>query len=183
MFVLARDGFERFSFAREMRCVHCGNMSRASECRLCFRLKNGIEDDVFYDICARICEAYPTKKKRKYLNPRVVGHPLCTEDCIAKKNSYTEFVRQATRLRVREEFKIPYLTQREFNRFVSKPCIFCGTPKAGGIDRDNSKMGYTIHNSQACCSQCNYLKKNIPTDVFVDRIRDIDEYQAEYAGR
>ena len=165
-----------------MVCVDCGHRSKYTECKLCHRIRNGIDRDVFYKICARINEAYPTQRKRKISTKRVVGHPFCKGDCISKHNSYEELVRQSQRLKVRRHLKEPLLTKSEFEKIISKPCIFCGVygeNGAGGIDRIQSSIGYVRGNCLSSCSQCNYMKKNINLHVFIDKIRDIDEHQAQ----
>lgn len=46
----------------------------------------------------------------------------------------------------------------------------CGTDSSGGIDRVDSQKHYTLENSQPCCSDCNYFKKDLNLDSFLDQI-------------
>lgn len=60
---------------------------------------------------------------------------------------------------------IPFeINSNEFELVIKNNCYLCGfSPKAfnsNGIDRINNDEGYTINNISACCSECNYMKKN-----------------------
>jgi hypothetical protein len=68
----------------------------------------------------------------------------------------------------------------EFQKIVSQPCTYCaGLPKTrgdrdknfkyNGIDRKDSKMGYTLVNSVPCCQECNFIKGNrlTPAEMLV----------------
>ena len=41
------------------------------------------------------------------------------------------------------------------------PCYLCGRAPALGIDRLDSTKHYTLDNVASCCSQCNYMKKDL----------------------
>lgn len=160
-----------------MFCVDCGHKSKYEECTMCHRIRNGMNRTVFYAICERICEAYPTKRKRKILTRRVVGHPFCRDNCVATENSYYEFMRQSKRLRITKKLKEPLLSKGEFEKIISRPCIYCGVDVAGGVDRIKSSLGYVHGNCLSSCSQCNYMKKNIELDKFINKIYDICDYR------
>lgn len=45
-----------------------------------------------------------------------------------------------------------------------KKCSYCKCDLpivCGGLDRKNNNLGYTFNNSIACCSKCNYLKRDL----------------------
>ena len=48
-------------------------------------------------------------------------------------------------------------TVEEFEAICSADCFYCGD-SGFGIDRVNSKLGYTKENSVPCCSKCNMMK-------------------------
>lgn len=52
-----------------------------------------------------------------------------------------------------------------YSGIVAMPCDYCEKPtgfKTGsGIDRKDSRLGYTIANSVSCCSSCNRVKNNV----------------------
>jgi hypothetical protein len=64
-----------------------------------------------------------------------------------------------------------------FEKLHSQNCKYCGDEfdrGAGyGIDRINSKLGYTEGNSVACCSKCNYAKNDLEHDEFIQNILKI----------
>lgn len=69
------------------------------------------------------------------------------------------------------EFK---LTEEEFLLFWQKPCRYCGSEMITiGLDRVDSDMGYIIDNIVPCCRTCNWMKKNIPKEIFIEHCRKI----------
>lgn len=74
------------------------------------------------------------------------------------------------------------LTKEQVRDITQKDCVYCGKPpqqemKAGngsyfynGIDRINSKIGYTLENSVPCCGRCNRAKHIMMMDEFRDFI-------------
>lgn len=164
-----------------MFCTHCGKKTNAGICFLCYRVKNGMRKDVYYDICHRISEAYPVKSKRKIIHtPRVVGHPFCkTSTCKAKRSSFREFKRISDRLKIPKSRKKNTLSKKDYKRIISKRCIFCGINNANGIDRKESNLGYTRSNTQPCCFQCNLMKKNINLQKFVQLVRRVSKHQKD----
>lgn len=77
--------------------------------------------------------------------------------------------------------ELPFeLTLQQFLETIRKPCTYCGNNtdvhyirsnktrtgkayklRANGIDRVDSTLGYTLSNSVACCSTCNYAKREL----------------------
>jgi hypothetical protein len=61
------------------------------------------------------------------------------------------------------------LTSEEYRTIISKPCYYCefqlGTPSkvSPGLDRLDSKRGYTRDNVVACCWTCNCIKNDFLT--------------------
>jgi hypothetical protein len=45
-----------------------------------------------------------------------------------------------------------------------------------GIDRIDNSIGYLEPNCSPCCGMCNYAKKHIPLQDFVDYIRRVSSY-------
>lgn len=69
------------------------------------------------------------------------------------------------------------LTYDQFCRLTLQSCSYCGLPPQSiklvsnvavmsGIDRLDSKSGYTVDNCRPCCSACNYAKRDMRVDVF-----------------
>ena len=77
------------------------------------------------------------------------------------------------------------LSIKQFKRLISKKCYYCNAEpsntktRAGrshpynGIDRVNSKIGYTPKNSRSCCSMCNTMKMNYEETKFRHHIAKI----------
>lgn len=82
-------------------------------------------------------------------------------------HQYREYLSRANRKQI--EFS---LSVEEFTTLASGTCVYCLAP-ATGIDRKNSKKGYTISNSQSCCSKCNWMKGQLREDDFIEHCQRI----------
>jgi len=81
------------------------------------------------------------------------------------------------------------LTKDEFLIKTSEQCYYCGTPPTAvfksktssyvynGIDRVDNKQGYTTINTVACCSICNYAKRELSSKDFSAWVKRIYAYQ------
>lgn len=85
------------------------------------------------------------------------------------------------------------LTVDQVRTLITQPCHYCGQPPSmyrplgqgrwrrvstvptGGIDRRDSTQGYTPDNCLPCCADCNYLKRDRPYEVFMNKIKVIYE--------
>lgn len=65
------------------------------------------------------------------------------------------------------------LSKEEFIEIICKPCSYCGIEKSNGIDRVNSKVGYTLSNSVPCCWRCNIMKRELSVPDFLEHIQKI----------
>jgi hypothetical protein len=62
------------------------------------------------------------------------------------------------------------LTIEEFTNLWNKPCSYCNTPILGiGIDRQDNTIGYTVNNTIACCTTCNFMKGTLSHKEFIDK--------------
>lgn len=61
------------------------------------------------------------------------------------------------------------LTDAEAINIMDNPCLYCGELIPVGIDRVDSSVGYTKENSVACCSMCNYMKKDFSQKDFISQ--------------
>ncbi len=69
------------------------------------------------------------------------------------------------------------LTKNQFASFWQKPCYYCGDKiETIGLDRVNSDVGYFFNNIVPCCKICNYLKKCLPKDIFIEQCKKIVGY-------
>lgn len=85
---------------------------------------------------------------------------------------------------------LPFVFSKdEFRNVTQSNCYYCGTSPlmehwhtkwarapyiSNGIDRYDNNLGYTHENSVPCCSECNYLKRDIHGDAFIAHIEQIN---------
>lgn len=73
------------------------------------------------------------------------------------------------------------LTDDEFGSFWQQPCSYCGAEiETIGIDRLNNTIGYELKNCVSCCTVCNYMKRDINYENFIEKIMQI--YIKIYGG-
>jgi len=79
------------------------------------------------------------------------------------------------------------LTYEQYKKIVINDCHYCGAEpyqkyskvknskkiKLNGIDRINTKIGYTIDNCVPCCGVCNTMKMDKSLDEFLTKIAEI----------
>jgi hypothetical protein len=63
-------------------------------------------------------------------------------------------------------------TREEFYALISLPCYYCGS-KSTGLDRLDSKKGYTWANIEPACYLCNVMKFTMTYSDFIDRVHKI----------
>ena len=49
--------------------------------------------------------------------------------------------------------------------------------KYNGIDRLDSTEGYTTDNCVSCCTTCNWMKKKMPLEKFLQKVKEIAIYR------
>lgn len=90
------------------------------------------------------------------------------------------------------------LAEDEFRKLVTSHCAYCGTLPysihrvnhayyggAGahgdfvynGVDRMNSDLGYTSDNVVSCCKRCNWAKRDMSYDEFMDWLDQVAEFR------
>lgn len=65
------------------------------------------------------------------------------------------------------------LTVEQFEHICSLECVYCGSRSKIGVDRVDSTTGYTIDNTQPCCTDCNMMKFRHSEQVFLQHIAKI----------
>lgn len=80
------------------------------------------------------------------------------------------------------------LTDDMFYQLVSSPCHYCGLlppvcPKdndkvfrMNGIDRKDNDGGYVVGNVLPCCTFCQYSKRDLKYEIFIENIKRLSEY-------
>lgn len=72
------------------------------------------------------------------------------------------------RCRARRRGHVWDLDRGTFRALISSDCNYCSEPHAGGVDRADNTEGYTRHNSVPCCSTCNYAKRDMTVENFLN---------------
>ncbi len=66
------------------------------------------------------------------------------------------------------------LTIDNFKKYWKQPCYYCGDKiETIGLDRVNNDKGYTIDNVVSCCAICNYMKRNLSKEDFINKCKKI----------
>jgi len=80
------------------------------------------------------------------------------------------------------------LSREVFRALVFAVCTYCGQPPTqqrssnwdtilvNGIDRVDASVGYIESNCVTCCKTCNYMKRLMSRDEFLDHVRKIVEH-------
>lgn len=58
----------------------------------------------------------------------------------------------------------------------SSACYLCGRSPCFGIDRVDPDGDYTLDNSRPCCTECNYMKKDLAIGDFERHVKYIEQY-------
>ena len=71
------------------------------------------------------------------------------------------------------------MTKEDYYKLIKEACYVCGKKSdenhTNGIDRFDNEVGYTFHNSNACCTECNIMKKDFDFFLFLERLEKIYE--------
>jgi len=86
------------------------------------------------------------------------------------------------------------LSKEDFKQITKQNCYYCGIePKQirkdrlhlngdyvhNGIDRLDSSRGYILENCVPCCKVCNYAKRNMSVNDFLNWIKKVYNYNLE----
>jgi hypothetical protein len=62
--------------------------------------------------------------------------------------------------------KNDFLTKEQKLELLCSSCYLCRQTPSFGIDREDASGDYTMENSKSCCTDCNYMKKDMSLDNF-----------------
>jgi len=79
------------------------------------------------------------------------------------------------------------LTIEQFKHITTKDCYYCGAKPRfiklctsstrgaymNGIDRYDNTRGYDPDNIVPCCTSCNFFKKSLHGDTFIEKVKSI----------
>lgn len=132
------------------KCVICGNEFEA-------RNRSNI-------YCSPECCSIrnQNKKKEKYANNRQEYirflYRKCLNSALKRGHSFE-------------------LSAETFEKYINQDCYYCGDKIEGiGLDRIDSKIGYTKDNIVSCCRRCNIMKMTTNIDVFLAKIKQIHDH-------
>ena len=64
----------------------------------------------------------------------------------------------------------------DFKRIIALPCAYCGQ-HAGGIDRLDSALGYTLDNAVPCCIADNIAKQSRSKEEYLTHVQRVYHFQ------
>ena len=71
------------------------------------------------------------------------------------------------------------LSEEQYYNLIKEDCYICGKKTdenhTNGVDRFDNEQGYTFNNSNACCGQCNIMKKEMDYLLFMNKLKKIYE--------
>jgi hypothetical protein len=138
-------------------CVSC--------CKMCNYMKCGLDRDIFICICEHITTFNHLSENGKLFEEAFYNY----------NPNYGSCKHGANKRNI--DFEI---SKNDYLATISEPCYICGKKNndkhTNGIDRFDSKFGYTIDNIRSCCGTCNYMKKDYEYDTFIDKCKQIYEY-------
>ena len=132
-------------------CVSC--------CKMCNYMKGSTCEEVFIKRVEHILT----------FQGKIQGN-LCPE-CFAnhKSGRYSDYRRRA--LKKQLDFSI---TPDDYNLIIKKNCFMCGKKSdqqhQNGIDRMDNTKGYTLENINACCCECNLIKKDYVYENIMNKL-------------
>jgi len=135
-------------------CVSC--------CSQCNFMKNDTNQDEFIKLCEHIAtynNLYDGKLYKNILKNTKFGR-------------YSQYKKSADKRNIKFE-----LTKEDFLNIINKKCTYCGVSDityykitgAGGVDRVDSNLDYTIDNCTSCCGMCNQMKLNYTKEQFLNQ--------------
>lgn len=65
------------------------------------------------------------------------------------------------------------LTFEQFREHAERPCFYCKREGKVGLDRMDSKRGYTENNVVPCCAMCNFIKQEYSVPEWIEQIERI----------
>lgn len=98
----------------------------------------------------------------------------------AKKKIYKSYIQKCRKQDIGFD-----LSFDEFISYLSEDCVYCGFSNSNeyygfhynGIDRKDSKKGYTKDNICSCCGPCNYSKLDYSPKEYIQKCKDVTRHQ------
>jgi len=114
-------------------------------CYSCNRIKCNLDARTFVERCQQMLTG-------------VIQHLAWPVHGVGSFNSYKERAIKK---------QLPFeINEETFHKLQSEPCFYCHGP-GGGVDRRDNTQGYTVENTTAACTECNYMKRDLEEAVFL----------------
>lgn len=140
-------------------------------CSMCNKMKNTLSESKFILLCAHI--AHHNKLFDTKLYPEIFSDHYSETEC-----TYESYKTGAKKRKYK--FK---LTSEEFDEIRTDPCYICGKESTdshkNGIDRVDNNIGYIISNCKSCCGDCNFFKRALDYEAFLDKCACIAIYSLD----
>ena len=107
------------------------------------------------------------KNKKRILKKRKKYYKNNTDKWYTHKTRYLAYKRRA------EEHGLAFdITFEDFKDMILDKCYYCNDD-GHGIDRVNNSIGYIDGNMVPCCSVCNFMKRNLDLNQFIEKCMKI----------
>lgn len=142
------DRMDGMGSYEESNCVGC--------CKNCNFIKGSLDPLTFIKRCRHVAKNFSDIGEYNY-------------DIWAdtKSVSYKMYERRALEKQI--DFN---LNHDQYTNLISGVCFYCAKRNTllhqNGIDRKDSKQGYTVDNCVTCCGQCNYMKGSLSNVEYVE---------------
>jgi hypothetical protein len=153
------NGIDRLNSSKGYTKSNC-----VSACRICNYMKRCMSPLVFIERIKHIMS---------YL--KIVDEEYENYDCFPDYKSnhkYNSYKKESIK-----SGKIFELTEKEFLEIKSNDCHICGKKSyknhCNGIDRFDNDIGYILDNCRPCCGGCNFMKKDLEYNTFINHIGEI----------
>jgi hypothetical protein len=128
-------------------------------CKMCNYMKGSTSDEVFIKRVEHILTFQGKIDENLY------------PECFAnhKSSLYCQYRNRAIKKQL--DF---LLTPEDYNVIIKKECYMCGKKTdqhhQNGIDRMDNTKGYTLENVNACCCECNFVKKDYLYEELINKM-------------
>ena len=96
-----------------------------------------------------------------------------SDDERVASDRYSVYKQNAKRRGVDFDIDLPL-----FSSLLGRVCTYCGTRDRIGVDRVDSSLGYSAVNCVPCCSDCNYAKREMSKESFLNLVARIYAHQS-----
>ena len=141
-----------------------------------------------YYICQCECGIKKPVRRDGLTNGRSKSCGCLQKEICKKLNAKNHLITQLNQLYLQYKFsakkrKMKFtLSKKQFKSIISEPCYYCNLKPSNirknkyndrkfiysGIDRINNKEGYILNNCVPCCKICNFAKRIMSLQEFID---------------